>query len=279
MTDAAGAPARWGEDYGAVVFWTVAGAAPEGVPCPAMSAKGSSTKGTVQKGKSLQRAAPSPEPPTPPAALGVAQRKLLAEALRRAEETRNVMEDALVSFGRWLLVQVFDDDAAAALAGRRDNPVWRELLARAGGPTLRVSEKLLYVALHIAAHDKRITDESWRSLEPGRKELLLPLDDEALMRKAARHVTALKLTQRATREYVGALLAEQGEAREVRLTAPRIASHMRRFRERVTAGAYQRRALSVLKGADDASRAAVRDEVEAVRAWAEAFLAKTRGDA
>ena len=116
------------------------------------------------------------------APLDGAQRKVLAEALRRAEDTRNVMEDALVAFGRWLLVQVFDDDAGAALAGRHHNPVWRSLLARAGGPTLRLSERMLYVAIHIAAHDKRITDEAWRNLEPGRKELLLPLGDEAAMR-------------------------------------------------------------------------------------------------
>lgn len=209
--------------------------------------------------------------------LDLPQRKLLAEALRRAEETRNVMEDALVNFGRWLLVQVFDDDAAAALADRHENPVWRELLARAGGPTLRVSEKILYVALHIAARDKRITDEAWRSLEAGRKELLLPLGDESLMRKAARHVTAMKLTQRATRAYVGAMIAERDGAREVRLTAPRIAAHVRGFRERVTESAYQRRAAAVLKGADDDARASVRAEVEAVRAWADALLAKIDG--
>ena len=109
-------------------------------------------------------------------------RQLLAEALRRAEETRDVMEDALVRFGRWLLVNVFDDDAAAALDDRRLNPVWSDLLARAGGPTLRLSPRLLYVALHIAARDKRITDGAWRALEPGRKQMLLPLGDEGLMR-------------------------------------------------------------------------------------------------
>ncbi len=246
-----------------------------GVPWLPMSTRRASAKRPGGKNKALARVAPAePEARAAPDTLDAAQRRLLSEALRRAEETRNVMEDALVGFGRWLLVQVFDDDAAAALAGRRDNSVWRELLARAGGPTLRISEKLLYVALHIAAHDKRITDEAWRALEPGRKELLLPLGDESLMRKAARHVTAMKLTQRATREYVGSLLAEQGESREMRLTAPRIAAHVRGFRERVTASAYQRRALSVLKGADGDAREAVRGEVEALRAWAEAFLAK-----
>ena len=103
---------------------------------------------------------------TAPKTLDAPQRKILAEALRRAEETRDVIEDALVSFGRWVLVNVFDGAAAAALDGRHDNPVWRDLLARAGGPTLRLSARMLYVALHIAAHDKRITDEAWRHRGP-----------------------------------------------------------------------------------------------------------------
>lgn len=204
--------------------------------------------------------------------LDAAQRRLLAEGLRQAEQTRNVMEDALVGFGRWLLVHVFDDNAAEALGGRHDNPVWRELLARAGGPTLRLSERLLYVALHIAAHDRRIQDEAWRGLEPGRKQLLLPLGDEDLMREAAQHVTAMKLSQRATRAYVAALRAERGEPRAVRLTAPRLAMQVRGFRERVTAKAYQRRALTVIRKADGAERDDVRRELEAVRQWATELL-------
>lgn len=197
-----------------------------------------------------------------------AQRKMLAEALRRAEETRNVMEDALVAFGRWLLVQVFDDDASAALAGRHQNPVWRSLLSRAGGPTLRLSERMLYVALHIAAHDKRINDEAWRNLEPGRKELLLPLGDESTMRRAAQHVTAMKLTQRATRAYVTSVLAEGGEDRATRLTPRRVVAQVRGFREKVTRGQWQRRAVSALRDGDDEARAAARKELEALQTWA-----------
>ena len=55
-----------------------------------------------------------------------------------------------------------------------------------------------------------VTDsEPEADLEPGRKELLLPLDDESAMRRAAQHVTAMKLTQRATRTYVASQRAEQ----------------------------------------------------------------------
>ena len=136
---------------------------------------------------------------------------------------------------------------------------------------------MLYVALHIAAHDKRITDEAWRNLEPGRKELLLPLGDEAAMREAAQHVTAMKLTQRATRAYVSGLMEALGRGREVRLTPARVAAQVRGFRERVAKGAWQRRAVAVVRDGDDDARAAVRGELEALRDWADGLLAKLPG--
>ncbi len=210
------------------------------------------------------------------ASLSADDRKLLAEALRRGEETRNVMEDALVGFGRWILVTVFDDDATAALEARRENAVWSELLARAGGPTLRLSDKMLYLALHIAARDKRINDEAWRGLEPGRKALLLPLGDEASMREGAQHVTAMKLSQRATRQYVTATLEERGDAREVRVTAPRVTAALRRFRQRVTDKAVERKTIAALKSADAAETAEALKELEALSAWATRVLRRVR---
>ena len=205
------------------------------------------------------------------------EKQLLAEALRRADEARNVMEDALVGFGRWVLVTVFDDDASAALDERADNPVWRALLARAGGPTLRLNRRLLYVSVHIAARDKRITDEAWRGLEPGRKELLLPLDDEKLMRKAAQHVTAMKLTQRDTRAYVGALREEQGHAPKVRLTAPRLIGQVKRFRGAVGTAAAQRRAAAVARQMDDAQKQALTAELDAIAAWVTELRRSVKG--
>jgi hypothetical protein len=205
-------------------------------------------------------------------ALDKGQKKLLAEALRRAEEARDTMEDALVDFGRWILVNVFDDDADAALDGKRDNPVWHELVARAGGPTLRLSRKLLYVAVQIAAHDKRITDETWRGLDSGRKELLLPLGDERLMRKAAQHVVAMKLSARATRQYVQGLAAESGKARQVRLTGPRLVARLRAVREGLLDGPGRRRVERLLGDLDPASREALRGEAEALAAFAREIL-------
>ncbi len=140
------------------------------------------------------------------------QRLLLAEALRRAELARDTIEDAVVELGRWLLVHVFEDDSTAALEGRRDNPVWRELLDRAGGPSLKMPARALHISVRIAAFDKRIQDEAWRNLEPGRKELLLPLRSEEALREGAQHVTAMKLSHRDTKAYVKAHLPPQGEA-------------------------------------------------------------------
>lgn len=67
------------------------------------------------------------------------------------------MENALVAFGRWVLVDVFDNDARAALEDRGTNTVRRTLTARAGGPTLRLSRRP-HVALTIAAPDRRVGD-------------------------------------------------------------------------------------------------------------------------
>ena len=83
------------------------------------------------------------------------------------------LQSKVAAFGRWLLDAVFANDAAEALDLKTKNPVWLELVRRAGGPTLRVSSKMLYVALRLAAYDKRITDQTWRGLDAGRKELLM----------------------------------------------------------------------------------------------------------
>lgn len=198
-------------------------------------------------------------------ALTAAERKLLAEALRRGEEARDAMEDSLASYGRWVLLHVFDDDAAAALTTSRRNAVWAELLSRAGGPTLRLSARMLSVCLNVAAHDRRITEESWRSLDMGRKEILLPLGDERLLRAASKHVTAMKLSQRATRDYVTGLIAQAGGERTVRLTGPRLAGRVRKLREGVGSVGFKRRVQSLARTLDDDTRAEVLRELEALR--------------
>ncbi len=193
---------------------------------------------------------------------------LLAEALRLAEQTRNTVEDALVEYGRWLLVHVFQNDAAAALDEKSENPLWLELLRRAGGPTLQLSRRFLNVAIAIAAHDKRITDDAWRLLEPGRKELLLPLGEEKAMRKAAAHVVKLKLSQRSTRQYVKSLRDEAGAGAKVRLTPAQAQAHVGRFLGRVGDAGYEKRLLSAVKAMDAEQRKALVEQAAALRAFA-----------
>ncbi len=202
------------------------------------------------------------------------EKAAVAEALRRAEATRNVIEDALVDFGRWLLVHVFEDDAASALEPRKSNPVWLELARRAGGPTLGLSQKFLYTALALAAHDKRISDQAWRLLEPGRKQLLLPLGDETVMRKAAQHVVAMKLSQRATQKYVRELQQARGVATQLRVNPSHFALQMRKFREGMSD--RQKKFQQALRSASAGDRKIVRQELVALRDWAAEVLRATK---
>jgi hypothetical protein len=94
-----------------------------------------------------------------------AQRGVLDEALRLGEDLADEIGSKTVSYGRWLLETVFGSDASAALDDKSHNPVWLELMRRAGGPTLPLSRRMLYVALQLASHDKQITDQSWRGLD------------------------------------------------------------------------------------------------------------------
>jgi len=207
-----------------------------------------------------------------PEVLDAAQRKLMAEALRRCEEVRVEMESALVDLGRWALVNLFEDDAAEALAGGRANPVWRALLARAGGPTLRLSPRMLSVALHVAAYDKRINDESWRGLDVGRKEILLPLGEDKLLRAAARRVSSLKLSQRATRDLVGSMQAEAGRGKAVRLTPGQLQTRVRKMRVALAPKPFLRKVETLSRGLDGDTREALRREVAALREAADALL-------
>jgi hypothetical protein len=204
--------------------------------------------------------------------LDAAEKTVLAEALREADAARDVMEAALVGFGRWILINVFHDDATAALEGKRENRVWQSLRARAGGPSLRVSEKLLYVAVDIAAHDKRINDETWRLLEPGRKELLLPLGDERQMRQAAKQVVAMKMSQSATKAYVTEMRAATGKKATSRATGPVLHRRMTRVRSVLDAADLLRNVRRVAPTLAAAERAALRGEVEAIRDRAKEIL-------
>ena len=159
--------------------------------------------------------------------LTAAQRAVLAEVLREGEDFREEVESAVLRYGRSLLDKVFGGDTSAALDANSKNPVWQELVRRAGGPTLSVSRHMLYTSLRIAANDKRITDRAWRGLDVGRKELLLPLGTDGRLRDAARHVSELNLSQAKTREYVSSVLADAGRPKRARLTSSAFAARVR----------------------------------------------------
>jgi hypothetical protein len=208
------------------------------------------------------------------ASLDAAGKLLLAEALRRGESARDEMEDALVDYGRWLLVNVFRDDAGAALDERVGNPVWSARLDRAGGPTLRLSPRMLSVAVRIVAFDKLIQEQGWHSLDAGRKELLLPLRDLKAIRAAAKHVGAMKLSIRATHIYVSGLLEEQGRARQVRISPSGYAARVRAAHARLAAPGVLKKLSRAPMTAEQ--RAALSAELEDLKAWAETALAALR---
>lgn len=229
----------------------------------------------------MPKKAPKPAPPrrprgTPlaltlaehgeaPVRLTTPERSLLNEALRRGEDLREQVETSVTSYGRWLLGAVFANDAAAALDDKSKNPVWLELVRRAGGPSLRIGRRMLYVAVQVAAHDKRITDQAWRGLDAGRKELLLPLVSEDRLREGAQHVSKFNLSQANTRHYVTEVLKSEGKARGVRLTAPRLLSRVQKLRTALGGAAAMKRIVELRGELGASDRDKVLAEMERLR--------------
>lgn len=212
-----------------------------------------------------------------PVTLTTPQKRVFDEALRLGEDLADEVESKVAAYGRFLLQSVFDSDASAALDDKTKNPVWLELVRRAGGPSLRISRRMLYVALQLAAYDKRITDESWRGLDAGRKELLLPLEDDRRLREAAKHVTSFKLTQIKTREYVGQLLAKAGGSQQVRLTGPLLAARMRKLRESLDGATVLRKVRALHADLEPTERHEVAGEIEKLREVLRAIAREVRG--
>lgn len=212
-----------------------------------------------------------------PVHLTAPERQVFNEALRLGADLADEVESKVTAFGRWLLEAVFANDAAAALDDKSKNPVWLELIRRAGGPTLRVNKKVLYVALRLAAYDKRITDQSWRGLDSGRKELLLPLREDRRLRDAAQHVSKFNLTQTKTSAYVGELLSETGEAPEIRLTAPLLMGRMKKIHESLGSPTVLKKVRALHGDLDAAERQALAAEIHKVRDLLSALAREVRG--
>lgn len=201
----------------------------------------------------------------PPVKLTTKEHALLDECLARGQNFVRKTEAELIEFGAWLLVEVFQGDARAALDDKSENPVWMALLDRAGGPTLAVSRNLLYAALKVAAYDKRIPAQPWQGLDVARKTLLFPLADDHRIRTAAKHVTDFNLTQAATRRYVTALLEEKGEARQIRLTPSGLVSRVRKLRETLDSPAIVRHVSAMSHTMSPADRTEVAEELARLR--------------
>jgi hypothetical protein len=200
-----------------------------------------------------------------PVKLTPREKVLLEQALRRGEDLREQVEATVTAYGRWLLEGVFANDPSAALDDKSGNPVWRELVRRAGGPTLRIGRRMLYVALQLAARDKRIADTTWRGLDAGRKELLLPLGDDTRLRDAAQHVSKFNLTQASTRQYVSGLLESSGRPRAVRLTVPRLVGQVKKLRASLGTPAALRKVEQLRDVAEPRDRDKAAEEVEQLR--------------
>jgi hypothetical protein len=230
-----------------------------------------------------------PSPPVRTAALMRAERgsapvhlapgeaHLLDRALAEGERLQDTLEDAVVAFGRWLLVEVFKSNTKAALDEWGTNPVWLELVRRAGGPTLGVSRTVLYVALRIAANDKRLSDETWRRLDVGRKQLLLPLNEAARLRQAAQHVMKFNLTQAKTKEYVTELMAEEGKKRQVRLTPKGLLSRVKKFRSNLSGAGVLKKTHEFAAAMSARERTEIVREVAALKAILEAVAQAVEG--
>lgn len=205
------------------------------------------------------------------------QRRLLDEALRRGQDLSEEIETKVAAYGRWLLETVFANDSSEALDDRTKNPVWQELVRRAGGPTLSISPAGLYTALRIAARDRRIGDAAWRNLDASRKALLLPLGDDARLRAAARHVSEFKLSHKKTRAYVTELLAEKGVARRVRLTGPLLSQRVRRLRESLDGASVLRKVATLHAEMEPKERAGLVQELEKLQRLLATLTSTIRG--
>jgi hypothetical protein len=201
------------------------------------------------------------------------ERRVFEEALRLGADLADEVESKVSAYGRWLLGEIFNNDSTAALDTKTKNPVWLELVRRAGGPTLRVSRRMLYIALELAARDQRIADQAWRGLDAGRKELLLPLDDDRRLREAAQHVSQFNLTQTKTREYVTALMVQGGKKSQSRFSARVLRSRVTKLREGLDGASVLRRVTELGSTMDPRERQKLTAEIDALR---EVLLAITK---
>jgi hypothetical protein len=204
------------------------------------------------------------------------EQHVLQEALRLGEDLSDQMESAVSSYGRWLLENVFNDNVSAALDLSTKNKLWAELVRRAGGPTLHVSRRMLYVALQVAAYDRRIRDQAWRGLDTGRKELLLPLGEDKL-REGAQHVSKFDLSQSKTREYVAEMRMQEGRSKQPRVTSASLKGRVKKLRDALGGASVLRKVRSLGGKLDDAERDVIVHEIDSLRSVLEELTKALKG--
>lgn len=188
---------------------------------------------------------------TPAAASGAkkltaSERMVFDEALERGQKVRKTVDEMVIEFGQWLFARVFGADTAAVFDSRDDNVLWNAIVLAADGPRLRLAPKLIEDAVLCAAYDKRLNSDGWRLLDFTRKSMVLRLEDDALMRDAAQHLIATNLSIAGTAAYVRAVLREQGEPVQTRVTLRRVESHVARFCERLLDENFNARLTEVI---------------------------------
>lgn len=201
----------------------------------------------------------------PAAPLTGPEKKLLEEAVRLGVELQAKTEASLLAYGAWLLQNVFDGDTAAALDDDDQRPVWLELVRRAGGRTLGLGRTTLYNCVRVVALDKRLNDGAWKSLDYGRKTLLLPLRDPAALKRGARHVMDLDLPHAQVREYVSSQLAEGGRTRRLHVSHQAIGRRVRAVSETLADPQVLRRFTALRSELSDEDRSALEEELVRLR--------------
>jgi hypothetical protein len=109
-----------------------------------------------------------------------------------------------------------------------------------------------YVAVQLAAYDKRISDQTWRGLDPGRKEPLLPLVEDRRLREAAQH-------------------------RSARLTAPVLLGRVKKIHETLGGAAVVRRVRALHGDLEASERHALVGEIDKAREALSAIARELRG--
>lgn len=189
---------------------------------------------------------------------------VLAEAIQCGNDAMTHPETAVKVLGNWILDHIFAGDSKTALAARRTNGTWRQLRALAGGPKFLPSRRMLYVSLSLAVKDALLKDPSWHALDTTRKELLLPLREDSLLCKAAKHVREEKLTLDQTRAYVRLCGQDVGRRRSLRVTPHRAAATVARLHQTLDEARYRAKLKLQLRELSESEKQAVKSQLDAL---------------